>query len=124
MLSVRSPESWWQSFSGTIRKLIESRDSVSDDHVRAVLEFAHEIIVRQTFGGDMSNETAMLAAFQRRIDEVTEYVPAERLLVFGFGVGLEGVGLPTLAATVWGLAVLTWVTVLQRFYRTWVQLGP
>lgn len=49
---------------------------------------------------------------------------AERLLVFGFGVGLEGVGLPTLVGTVWVLAVLTWLTVLQRFYRTWVQLGP
>lgn len=49
---------------------------------------------------------------------------AERLLVFGFGVGLEGLGLPTLVPTVWGLAILTWLTVLQRFYRTWVQLGP
>jgi CDP-diacylglycerol--glycerol-3-phosphate 3-phosphatidyltransferase len=48
---------------------------------------------------------------------------AERLLVFGLGVGLEGLGLPTLVATVWGLAVLTWLTVMQRFYRTWAQLG-
>lgn len=47
---------------------------------------------------------------------------AERLLVFGFGVGLEGVGLPTMKATVWALAILTWITVAQRFYRTWVQL--
>jgi CDP-diacylglycerol--glycerol-3-phosphate 3-phosphatidyltransferase len=47
---------------------------------------------------------------------------AERLLVFGFGVGLEGVGLPTLVATVWALAILTWLTVVQRFYRTWAQL--
>jgi CDP-diacylglycerol--glycerol-3-phosphate 3-phosphatidyltransferase len=47
---------------------------------------------------------------------------AERILVFCWGVGLSGVGLPTLEATVWILAVLTWVTVLQRFYNTWVQL--
>ena len=47
---------------------------------------------------------------------------AERVLVFCWGVGLAGVGLPTLEATVWILAVLTWVTVLQRFYNTWVQL--
>ncbi|MFH1330381.1 MAG: CDP-alcohol phosphatidyltransferase family protein [Actinomycetota bacterium] len=47
---------------------------------------------------------------------------AERILVFCWGVGLAGVGLPTLAPTVWILAVLTWVTVLQRFYNTWVQL--
>ncbi len=48
---------------------------------------------------------------------------AERLLVFCWGVGLEGVGLPTLAVAVWALAALTWLTVTQRFLRTWVQLG-
>jgi CDP-diacylglycerol--glycerol-3-phosphate 3-phosphatidyltransferase len=47
---------------------------------------------------------------------------AERLLLFCWGVGLHGVGLHTLVVTVWALAVLTWFTVLQRFYRTWVQL--
>jgi CDP-diacylglycerol--glycerol-3-phosphate 3-phosphatidyltransferase len=48
---------------------------------------------------------------------------AERLLVFGVGVGLEGLGLPTLEVAVWALAVLVWLTVLQRFFRTWRQLG-
>jgi CDP-diacylglycerol--glycerol-3-phosphate 3-phosphatidyltransferase len=48
---------------------------------------------------------------------------AERLLVFVIGVGLEGVGLPTLVVTVWVMAVLSWLTVMQRFYRTWAQLG-
>lgn len=47
---------------------------------------------------------------------------AERLLLFGFGVGLDGVGLPTLEATIWALAILTWFTVVQRFYLTWAQL--
>jgi len=47
---------------------------------------------------------------------------AERILVFCWGIGLAGLGLPTLEATVWILAVLTWVTVLQRFYNTWAQL--
>jgi CDP-diacylglycerol--glycerol-3-phosphate 3-phosphatidyltransferase len=47
---------------------------------------------------------------------------AERILVFCWGVGLAGVGVHSLTATVWALAVLTWFTVLQRFYNTWVQL--
>lgn len=47
---------------------------------------------------------------------------AERLLVFGLGVGLEGLGLPTLEAAIWILAVGTWVTVIQRFVRTWRRL--
>lgn len=47
---------------------------------------------------------------------------AERLLVFCFGVGLEGLDLHTLGATVWILAAGTWLTVMQRFVRTWTQL--
>jgi hypothetical protein len=40
-------------------------------------------------------------------------------------VGLAGVGVGEpwlLAWTVGVLAVLTWITVVQRFYNTWVQL--
>jgi hypothetical protein len=48
---------------------------------------------------------------------------AERLLLFTFGVGLEGFGLPTLAPMMWVFVVLVWFTVLQRFVRTWKQLG-
>lgn len=48
---------------------------------------------------------------------------AERLLVFGGGVGLEGFGLPTLEPALWALAVLVWLTVVQRFVNTWKQLG-
>jgi CDP-diacylglycerol--glycerol-3-phosphate 3-phosphatidyltransferase len=50
---------------------------------------------------------------------------AERLLVFGFGVGLSdsAIGWPTLEPTLWGLAALIWLTVFQRFYRTWKQLA-
>jgi CDP-diacylglycerol---glycerol-3-phosphate 3-phosphatidyltransferase len=48
---------------------------------------------------------------------------AERLLLFTFGVGLEGFGLHTLEPTMWVFAVLVWFTVLQRFVRTWKQLG-
>ncbi len=48
---------------------------------------------------------------------------AERLLVFGFGVGLEGLSLPMLEPTIWTLAVLVWFTAMHRFVRTWKQLG-
>lgn len=47
---------------------------------------------------------------------------AERLLIFGFGVGLYGLGLPTLAPALWILAVGTWITVFQRFRSIWTQL--
>lgn len=48
---------------------------------------------------------------------------AERLLLFGLGVGLEGFGLPTLEVAVWVIAILVWLTVVQRFIITWKQLA-
>jgi CDP-diacylglycerol---glycerol-3-phosphate 3-phosphatidyltransferase len=48
---------------------------------------------------------------------------AERLLIFCFGVGLAGFGLPTLEAAVWILAIGTWITVGLRFRTIWRQLG-
>jgi CDP-diacylglycerol--glycerol-3-phosphate 3-phosphatidyltransferase len=48
---------------------------------------------------------------------------AERLLLFCWGVGIAGLGLPVLASTIWALAGLTWLTVVQRLWRTWVLLG-
>ena len=47
---------------------------------------------------------------------------AERILVFCWGVGLAGMGVPILEWTIWVLTVLVWVTVMQRFFRTWAQL--
>ncbi len=47
---------------------------------------------------------------------------AERLILILSGIGLEGLGLPTLEASLWILVVLTSLTVAQRVYRTWVQL--
>lgn len=48
---------------------------------------------------------------------------AERLLVFGLGVALEGLGVPALVPALWILAVGSWVTVAQRFVQTWRRLA-
>jgi CDP-diacylglycerol--glycerol-3-phosphate 3-phosphatidyltransferase len=47
---------------------------------------------------------------------------AERLLLFGFGVGLSEFWPRILEPVLWGLAVLIWLTVIQRFVRTWKRL--
>lgn len=48
---------------------------------------------------------------------------AERLLVMLLSVGLEGMGVELILPMLWVVAALTWTTVGQRAYRTWVQLG-
>ncbi len=82
LLSIRPAERWFDSLSKTVTKLIGMRDSFDQAHLRAVLDYAHEIIVEQTFGGTMHDRTSMLTAYQRRIDEVVAQVDADRLLVF------------------------------------------
>lgn len=89
LLSVRPEKSWWNSFSGTIKKLLDMRESIPDDYVREILDMAYEMIAVQTFGGAMDDERQVLAAFQRRIDEVTERIPSARLLVYDVAEGWE-----------------------------------
>ncbi len=48
LLSVRPAEVWWNSFSDTIAKFLENRDSVPDKYVRSILDMAHKMITEQT----------------------------------------------------------------------------
>jgi CDP-diacylglycerol--glycerol-3-phosphate 3-phosphatidyltransferase len=47
---------------------------------------------------------------------------AERLLLFGWGVGLSQFWPLILEPVLWTLAALIWLTVIQRFVRTWKRL--
>ncbi len=87
ILSVRPAERWWASFSGTIQKVLESRDQIDDPHILAIAAMGYAIIAEQTFHGAMTDKTAALAAFERRIEEVTAAIPAERLLIFDVSQG-------------------------------------
>ena len=82
LLSIRPADSWWESFSNTIRRLIESRDRVRDDHLRRVLKYAYRIIAVQTFGGAMDDKDAVIARYENHINDVRKNIAAERLLVY------------------------------------------
>ena len=86
LLSVRPVESWWRSFSQTIKPLLERRKQIPDEHIQAVLEMAYQMIAEQGFNGDMSQTNAM-AVYQQRIDQVRQNIPAERLLEYDVSQG-------------------------------------
>jgi CDP-diacylglycerol--glycerol-3-phosphate 3-phosphatidyltransferase len=48
---------------------------------------------------------------------------AERMILALLGIGLAGLGLPTLFPTLWIFVILSGFTVAQRIRRTWQQLG-
>lgn len=89
ILSVRPVEVWYKSFSATIRKLLEMKDSIPDEYVRSILDMAYKMIAEETFGNAMHEKGRMLAAFQQRIDEVSANIKPERLLVFDVAEGWE-----------------------------------
>lgn len=98
LLSVRPAEVWWNSFSHTIAKLLEIRNTVPDEYVRSILDMANKMITEETFGNEMQDKKSALISYQRRIDDVIEVIPAERLLVFdvaqGWGPLCEFLDLP------------------------------
>jgi len=89
ILSVRPPEKWLASFSATIKPVLEMRSEIPVPHLSATMQMANEIIANQTFGGKLDDEASVLAAYQKRIDDVTSALPADRALVFDVAEGWE-----------------------------------
>ena len=87
ILSVRPAERWWNSFYGTIAKVLEQRDQIDDPHVRGIAAMGNAIIAEQTFAGATADKDAVLAAFEKRIADVRAAIPAERLLIFDVSEG-------------------------------------
>jgi hypothetical protein len=81
LLTVRSPESWYKSFSSTILKGI-GPESGPDT-------FGHKVIRNKIFGGRPEDRDVAIAAFNRNSAEVRAAIPADRLLVYEIGDGWE-----------------------------------
>ena len=87
LLSVRPAERWWDSFSGTIKKILEIRDTIPEEYPRSVANMGYKIIAEQTFSNAMDDKAKVLSAFQKRIEDVKQAIPAERLLIFDVSEG-------------------------------------
>ncbi len=86
ILTRRPEEAWWNSFSQTIKVVIDQRATIPAPHVRACMEMGAEVVEGQTFGGSMDKVSA-LSAYHRRTEEVRAAIPAGRLLVFDVAQG-------------------------------------
>ena len=81
LLTLRSPESWYKSFSSTILQGIGPETSPES--------FGHRIIRNKIFAGKPEDREAAIAAFNRNTTEVRDAIPASRLLVYEVGDGWE-----------------------------------
>ena len=88
--SQRPDETWWNSFSKTIGKLLAIYPEMDQPpHVRNMMDAGMEFIGNRTFGGKFDDREAALAAYHLRAKEVRATIPPERLLVFDVADGWD-----------------------------------
>ena len=89
ILTTRDAESWYRSASNTIFKATQEGMHADEPTRRERIEMAKVIIVDGTFGGDLDDKVAVLAAYQQNIDRIYQEVPKDRLIVFDPAEGWE-----------------------------------
>jgi len=87
ILTVRSPESWVESFSHTIYKLLTGGVDAPEE-MRAWLDMAAGVISKTGFPGGLDG-SALGNAFNAHNDAVKASIPADRLLIYQVKDGWE-----------------------------------
>lgn len=87
VLTHRSPESWADSFSATIYKLLAGRDEAPPE-TRPWLEMAEGVISKTGFPDGLDRD-GLIRGFEAHIERVRSVIPAEQLLVFQVKEGWE-----------------------------------
>jgi hypothetical protein len=82
LLTVRDPETWYQSVQSTIS---HAAGNASSPFFRMV----NELVWDGTFNGNFADKQYAIEIFNQYIEEVKKYVPAERLLVYSVKEGWE-----------------------------------
>ena len=90
ILTVRDPESWYTSFSRTIYRAVHlpiTEDMSEEDrlHRRTIFQMIDE----ETFSGKSGEKDHVIDVFNRRIAEVIDFIPPQRLLIYDVTEGWE-----------------------------------
>lgn len=81
LLTMRSAESWWQSYEATILRYIQSNDDPDG--------FAQLLIADQVFDGRPADRDHAISVYNRNTNDVLTTVPPDQLLVHNLGDGWE-----------------------------------
>ena len=82
ILTVRDPERWFASAWSTIFPRIVRAVADDDDVGRQRARMQRQLIVEQTFGGDIESPEHVKDVFLRHLEAVQRGLPPERLLVY------------------------------------------
>lgn len=81
LLTVRSSDSWYKSFSNTILKVIETGDSITG--------MGPMLVGKKVFSGRAGDRDHAIEVYERNTADVQAAFPPERLLTYNVGDGWE-----------------------------------
>lgn len=77
----RPEEDWWASYSATIGKFFELRESLPlPPPIAAIFETMDKLLIQGVMGGHDKNRA--ISAYRRNNEKVRATIPADRLLIF------------------------------------------
>ena len=85
ILSVRDAAGWYDSLAATILPFVAARGRHSPPHRNDMAEITERLLRREL--GDPFDRDRAMAAYERRLAEVREAIPPERLLELPMGAG-------------------------------------
>ncbi len=89
VLTMRPVESWWQSYSKTIMKVLLDVPNDAPAHVREIREMSATLIGEKCFRAPLHDKQAGFVAYQHYIDSVIASFSSDRLLCFDVRDGWE-----------------------------------
>ncbi len=113
ILSVRDPDSWFDSIEATINRFFAGRGNHRSPHLNAMAEMGYETIAVQVFGGRLTDRAHAKRVFEEHVAAVQAEIAPERLLTFdprdGWGPLCDflGVAVPKIP--------FPWVNISQDF---------
>jgi Sulfotransferase domain len=87
ILSVRDPDSWFDSVQATIAPFVAARGTHPSPHINAIAEMGYQTVSVQVFGDRLSDRDHAIRIFRRHIAEVQSEIPSDRLLTFDLSSG-------------------------------------
>lgn len=90
VLTHRTPEEWYASFSATIvRANVIGKTRDPNPHTRAMAGLLEKIVFNEIFDGRLSDKDHVMKVYRNHLDEVRDNFPKSRLLVFDVKEGWE-----------------------------------
>ena len=84
ILSVRDPDSWYDSYSKTIKVFRETEMPPDAHHIIQIQEFANVFLADR-----FDTRERAISEFNAHVEEVKSTIPADRLLVYELGSGWD-----------------------------------